>query len=510
LRESFGKPPQKQDYAIGSIESYHVYRSASVDILERVDALTWNDLDMDKVFRRINACQSSVGEEYLYSCLHEPQFNLEKLELREKFISRMSEQPETCFKIRMRLARLGKVNFNGLAELIYGVDKKALEPTDIYSVLAIMPILCAGLLFINILVGIVSVVAALTLNTVINLKNRRKIESSFTAVQYFLAMLFCCEKIKKIAGIQDEQHIARLCESFRVFKPLMRRSAENITASSNETGMLKEFSRAWFLSDIRNYNKIIGAIVKNKEQFHDLYKRLGEIDLAISVLSFRESLNFWCNPDFRDESRIDFKEIYHPLLSAPVMNDGFIYKNSIITGSNASGKSTFIKTLAVNGILAQSIFTCTAQVYAARPALVMTSMALRDDISEGESYFITEIKSLKRILDKIKEVYCVCYIDEILRGTNTTERIAASASILEYISGLDCLCLAASHDIELAEMLDGLVDNYHFREEIADRGMIFDYKIKNGVANTRNAIKLLRYMGFENAIVEKAENLADK
>jgi DNA mismatch repair ATPase MutS len=275
-------------------------------------------------------------------------------------------------------------------------------------------------------------------------------------------------------------------------------------------GAFIEYWRILSLTDIRNYNKLILAITKHKDDFHDLYKTLGEVDLAVCVLSWRKSLPYCTVPVFHDVNRIDIEDAYHPLLGDPVPNSGAIKRNSIITGSNASGKSTFIKTLAVNGILAQTINTCTAKKFATRLCLVMTSMALRDDILEGESYFITEIKSLKRILDRIPDVYCVCYIDEILRGTNTVERIAASASVLGYLCGQDCLCVAASHDIELTRVLGDRIDNYHFREHITDDGMEFDYKLKPGVSDTRNALKLLRHMNFDSAIVENAEALAAK
>ncbi|HCW96660.1 MAG TPA: hypothetical protein DHU88_13350 [Pseudomonas sp.] len=139
-----------------------------------------------------------------------------------------------------------------------------------------------------------------------------------------------------------------------------------------------------------------------------------------------------------------------------------------MTGSNASGKSTFIKSLAVNSILAQTIHTCAAKEFKLRPSLVITSMAVRDSISEGESYFIKEIKSLKRILNKVQNISCTCFIDEILKGTNTIERIAASAAVLKYLHSTDCLCMTASHDIELTCILENEYDNYHFSEHITD------------------------------------------
>lgn len=101
-----------------------------------------------------------------------------------------------------------------------------------------------------------------------------------------------------------------------------------------------------------------------------------------------------------------------------------------------------------------------------------------------------------------------CYIDEILRGTNTIERIAASTSVLEYLHTQNCLCVVASHDIELTGILAGIYDNYHFCEQVTDGGIVFDYKLKLGASTTRNAIKLLSFMDFHAEIVDRAEELA--
>lgn len=274
-------------------------------------------------------------------------------------------------------------------------------------------------------------------------------------------------------------------------------------------GILAEYINIIFLVDIRNYNKIIKTIIDNTKDFHTLYINLGEIDMAISVLSFRKSLPTYCRPIFHKDKPVYFKDLYHPLLSNPVPNSGEISNDSIITGSNASGKSTFIKALAVNGILAQTIHTCCGTEFKLRPSIIITSMAVRDNISEGESYFIKEIKSLKRILDKVKDDTCMCFVDEILKGTNTIERIAASTAVLSYLHDKDCLCMTASHDIELTQILKDKYDNYHLREEITDDGISFDYKLKDGPSQTRNAIRLLAYMDFEDQIVDDAQNFAD-
>ena len=97
----------------------------------------------------------------------------------------------------------------------------------------------------------------------------------------------------------------------------------------------------------------------------------------------------------------------------------------LITGSNASGKSTYIKAIAINAILAQTINTVLAEKWMMKPSYIVTSMAIQDNVLDGDSYFIAEIKSLKRIMQLIEEEKpCISFIDEILKGTNTIERIA--------------------------------------------------------------------------------------
>ena len=204
----------------------------------------------------------------------------------------------------------------------------------------------------------------------------------------------------------------------------------------------------------------------------------------------------------------EMEEIYHPLLHGAVTNSMELQHNCIITGSNASGKSTFIKTIAVNVILAQSIHTCTAKRMHLPHAKMITSMAVRDDILSGDSYFIKEIKYLKRILDALSEdELVICVIDEILRGTNTQERIAASKAIMEYLAHHNCIAIVASHDKELTELEKTGYDNYHFSEEFGEEDIVFDYKLQKGPANSQNAIRLLSFTGFPETIIERAENI---
>lgn len=509
LTESFGKMPEQKKCEFESIESYHRHKKEHPINSEIIDSITWDDLDMNVVFKRINTCLTSVGEEYMYDALHQVQIDKDILLKRESLISCLEENPEIRLKLQINLAKSGKYNYSGLASFIFEPDAKTLMHPFMYNILALVPIICACTAFFT-QYGVLFFIFAAILNGFVYYSTKLKIEREFPAIRYFSSVLHCINRFYKIKGLETFPFFNELNKSFDIFKNLRTNLSGIMRKDVSDIAIFIEYIKIIFLTDIRSYNRTIQRIVKYSEDFHTLYKCLGEIDMAICVLSFRKSLPFYCIPAFHSENSICFEDLYHPLLSEPVPNSGKISRSSIVTGSNASGKSTFIKALAVNGILAQSIYTCAAKSINLRPSLIITSMAVRDSISEGDSYFIKEIKSLKRILDKVQSTPCTCFVDEILKGTNTIERIAASASVLKYLHSTDCLCVTASHDIELTHILSGEYDNYHFREYITDDGIHFDYKLKEGPSQTRNAIRLLHHMNFDSKIVEDAEAMVNK
>ena len=123
-----------------------------------------------------------------------------------------------------------------------------------------------------------------------------------------------------------------------------------------------------------------------------------------------------------------------------------------------------------------------------------------------------EIKALKRIVNAAEinaKNPLLCFVDEVLRGTNTVERIAASTQILEKLSENNVICFAATHDIELTHLLENKYDNFHFEEEVKKGDVLFSYRLLGGRAHTRNAIKLLEIIGFSKDIINKADNMAN-
>ncbi|MCL1844075.1 MAG: hypothetical protein FWF79_09700 [Defluviitaleaceae bacterium] len=141
--DSFGKVPDNDDLNFESIALYSQLLAENDEKNDlRTDNLTWNDLDMDKIFARINACFSSVGEEYLYDCLRRPKFNEDELLTRECLINFFDKNADSRFATAFALARVGKEDFNGIASLICCTEVKLLSRPVLYKVLALLPLIC--------------------------------------------------------------------------------------------------------------------------------------------------------------------------------------------------------------------------------------------------------------------------------------------------------------------------------------------------------------------------------
>jgi DNA mismatch repair ATPase MutS len=274
--------------------------------------------------------------------------------------------------------------------------------------------------------------------------------------------------------------------------------------------IITEVIRMVFLLDLLFYSKKFKVIKQYKQDILEVYKVIGYFDAINSIIMYRNRLKYYSEPYFSDNKKINYKctSMYHPLLTEPVSNSVDLKKSVILTGSNASGKSTFLKTAAINTILSQSLLTSLSKKYEAGFYIVITSIALNDSIKDGESYFIAEIKSLKRVLGKLnKEIPVLCIVDEILRGTNTTERISASAQVLLSFAKNNSLTIAATHDHELCTILSKHFDNYHFEEKIEDNNVTFDYLMKKGPSESKNAIKLLEIYEYGSNIIKESNRM---
>ena len=353
------------------------------------------------------------------------------------------------------------------------------------------------------------------INILTYFKQKAEIESYFTVFSYILSLLKEIKEIRKLGIKEIEDYTKVYEEADKAFKKFQKGSTLVVggnSMSGDLADVVLDYLRMLFHIDIIKFNTMLKTLRKNRELLNQLYESIGYLDSMIAAASFREQIDYYCEPRLISGGKpyLKVEDVFHPLLEEPVANSIHGNKSVLITGSNASGKSTFIKTMAINAILSQTIYTSVSREYEASYFRVFSSMALKDDIFSNESYYMVEIKSLKRILDKMDgEIPILCFVDEVLRGTNTLERIAASTQILRNLADGNTLSFAATHDIELTHILEKDYENYHFTEKVKDNDILFDYKLYSGRAVSRNAIKLLELLGYSDDITRKANQLAN-
>lgn len=268
------------------------------------------------------------------------------------------------------------------------------------------------------------------------------------------------------------------------------------------------------LREPKVFYKAVGQINKYKEEMERLYKLIGQIDFQIAIASYKSGLEYYTSPNLEKSKRtyIDVEDLYHPLLENPVSYT-FTLNNvgALVTGSNASGKSTFLRAIGINTLFAQTLNFVLGNKYTSSYFKLLTSIGTTDSIIKGDSYFMTEAKSLKRIINSLEDNYPVlCILDEIFRGTNTTERISMALEVLNYMMDRNSCVIAATHDLELTNLVNDKFANYHFKETIEEKDIKFDYHLRKGPSTTRNAIAILRYLDYPKEIYENAEISASK
>lgn len=514
LRQMWGTVPERE-YTSEELASIGRYAQNHQNGRFMVDDITWNDLDMERVFMLLNQTCSSCGEELLYAMLRLPEFSREVLEERERVIEFFRSHRKERETVQTKLCLIGKISGLSISDYIRALKDIPVRSRGRYFACFFLAVLSLVMLVLKPAVGAGLFIAAVVINITVHTMDGSKIETYLKCLMCLIRILNASEKLGRERIPELENYLQRIRENEKKLHSIRKKSmtlVNNKGTDGDIMSVLYSYINSFFMLDFIQFYSILKAFRQNEKELEKLTEDLGCLDALTAVASYREYLPYYCIPEFTDGNRaasVDVTDLYHPLISEPVANSIYADGGILITGSNASGKSTFLKNVAINTILAQSIHTSLSHTYRASMCKVMTSMALRDDLQSRESYFIVEIKSLKRILDESrKEVPVLCVIDEVLRGTNTVERIAASSQILAFLRNPRTICFAATHDIELSYILDQLYTNYHFEEEITDHDVRFNYLLCEGRATSRNAIALLEMLGYDQGIVNGAKRSA--
>lgn len=517
VRSSYGAVP-KREYTEEELKKIRTYS----DMIRNdgdyyVDDITWNDLDLDAVYAAINHTHSSVGEEVLYDILRRPIFSEDELKERNRVIELFTHDSNLRESLSMDYASVGRTKKYSLIEYLSQFRQLKTLPDYIpYFHLLLIPA-CILIAFFLPTIGITALILSIIFNLIFYYRNKANIEPYFVSLQ---AMAYLTNAAQRISERQAPGIEAYLNQIKKELQPVKSLSKEIFWIGNGSVGssmdliqVALDYLRMITHIDFIVFNRMVKKVVNNENHMLALIRTMGFLEAMISVASYRQTIPFFTTGEFTSEGEgVVLKNGYHPLIKEPVANSVEEGSSLLITGSNASGKSTFLRMTALCALFSQTIATVHATEYRAPFFRIYSSMALRDDIQSSESYFIVEIRSMKRIMDAVEKEgpRVLCFVDEVLRGTNTVERIAASSQILKTLSDKGAFVFAATHDIELTQLLKGIYANYHFTEEVEEDRVTFSYKLLPGEATTRNAIRLLKIMGYDDKVVENATKEAEE
>ena len=267
------------------------------------------------------------------------------------------------------------------------------------------------------------------------------------------------------------------------------------------------FLNSFVLWDVRQMRALNQWRQRNRQQVGNWFALIAEFEVLNSLSTLHFNQPGWSWPAFSPRHFTFMGEgVGHPLIPAEqrVVSDFSLQgtaKVALVTGSNMAGKSTFLRSLGVNQLLAEMGAPVCARKLAVSPVRLMTSMRIADNLAENTSTFYAELKKLKTIIDAVRNREPVwVLLDEVLRGTNSMDRHIGLKALIRQIVNQQAVSVIATHDVEVADLareMPGAIENYHFDVQVEGEELYFDYQLKEGVCTSLNASILMKKIGIE-------------
>ena len=481
---------------------------------------TYADLGIEEFFSFADRTVSRVGQQYLYSLLRIHPRGKGEIETHEDVIGQLETNEDFRSKLVQALSRLRDPEAYSIVNLLAADHPVTPGTTTVaITVLRFMPALfILSYLTTHIAAFGILFLCFTLLNAVIHYVFKPKSLDYLYSVPQFIKLLNCAEEIGKYPELS--KLTKEMPEALSILKPI-RQTSLSLRIENKLQGemaaliwLCTELIHIFFLTEPVSFIRSVSILRDKKQAVEQVYQFIGLTDCLLSVYFFRKSLPSHCLPgQIADGWRLTGEDLYHPLIPDCVANTIRIKDRSVLlNGSNMSGKTTFIRIVGLNTVVAQTLHTAFARQFSlSAPLYIYSALMLADDLSEGKSFYLKEVETIKGMIDLTRPGTANLFLfDEIFKGTNTTERIAAAQAVLSYLNTPDNIIIASTHDTELSALLAGEYDPYHFSEVISGNTFSFDYKLHEGPLYQRNAIRLLEINGFPEAVTKAAHDTVSR
>lgn len=413
----------------------------------------------------------------------------------------------------LALATVSNDNKNSFDSLIHWNSfKNNSLPKLLVLLSVIMPTIFFGFL---VAYFVTSKTIILSYLTYVFIANMIVLGQSFKRIQSEIAKADNIDKIIRQYSLLVEKIEKENFQSKKLIDFQKQLIFKNATASTHLKQLSELFSRMDTISNFVTaivfngtflFNlHVLKALLKWKDNYSEELEKwvsiIGEFEALNSLANFAYNNPDFVFPEINSEYKIGFSDLSHPLLNPAtrVGNDTHFYPESfmILTGSNMSGKSTFLRSLGINMVLGGIGSVVCASKATIHPLPVLVSMRLSDSLADSESYFFAEIKRLKQIMNALEEKPAFVLLDEILRGTNSDDKRNGTIEVVKKIIAKKAIGAIATHDIEVCLTTNeypNILTNQCFEVEIQNNDLHFDYKLREGICQNKSATFLMKKM----------------
>jgi hypothetical protein len=478
-----------------------------------LDARTWDDLDLARVLASIDHTETLLGAQILQRRVRGGVAWSSSSTL-EAVASRCATDEAARERIGVVLASAGRGLGRGLWRLT-APDAIRLQWWYAFFPLLALAMVSAILWTVFVDPGALLAVAGLA---VLSMAGRSaatwQMPWLLTPIRQLTAVLGTAERLLALEEIPAEERsrVLAVMEPLRPLRTIGRWVSRDAGTATDLTASLWEYLNLFLLLDANALLFTGRRLRTHASALAEVATWIGEVDMARAVASLRAEPRAWCRPTWMDTDTTQLDGVWHPLLTEPVANAASLDGGGglVITGANMSGKSTYLRAIGVAAVLAHTLDSCPATAWRGRALRVRSLIGRADDLSSGRSYYMVEAEGVVGLLHDAETAPPTVYLlDELLRGTNTVERIAAGEAVVRALAAPNGLSrghtvLVATHDGELVTLLRDQFAACHFRETIDASGLHFEYTRHEGGARTRTATALLEVCGAPVAVLAAA------
>ena len=511
LIESFGKL-KDDSFDFKYIEKYFRNKDNS-NAYQVLSDKTCNDLDFDDLFTLLDRTNSKVGQQYLYNKLRTIHVDQQQIKLDEEIIETLSTDLELRISLQKKIEKLNGSDAYYITTLFQEEHFNPPKWFFVIQLLSLTSLISLTLSFYNPLF-LILLITILCVNFVIHYWNKNNLVQYVSSIPQLL-------KLNNVASdLLENPLLKRINPNIPKSVKLIQEIKNRMSFFQLEAKLQGEFEViAWFIFEILKTMFLLEPLLlfgvlkrlnNKRDEIEHVFKFVGHIDMLISIASLRHGLDKFCLPIITNDNDIEVRDISHPLIFNCTTNSIHISEKSILlTGSNMSGKTSFIRAIGLNVITGLTINTCFAKSMTFPLLKVFSAIRISDDLMNDKSYYFEEVLTIKDMLkESLNGEKNLFLLDEIFKGTNTVERISAGKSVLSALTKNNNKILVSTHDIELTDMLSDQYELYHFSETVNDKTVGFDYTLKEGKLQNRNAIRILEINDYPKEIVKEAIDIS--